>query len=159
MLQRMNEQCNRQTLQRMNDINRFIDPQVKYRQRAFVLEKCLKKRKEEKGKRIERCGAPGQWKVTGAVLGAVSEVKSVCLLKHTRELYIWAHAVDREKDKGRETEGASYLWGSRTSSPAGGWEEQALRKHLASACVADTAAPLRATHGLRLAARKAHRER
>lgn len=32
----------------MNDINRFIDPQVKYRQRAFVLEKCFKKKGRKK---------------------------------------------------------------------------------------------------------------
>ncbi len=166
--------CMDEFINALSELNVFVlqyffllRPTSEAQTKSLWTQKMLKK-KEEKGKikknveipkRSTKCVCCSRsMKSYWADLGAVSAVKSLCFLKHTREQYIWAHAVDREKDKGRKTEGASYIWGSRPSSLTGDWENQALRKHLASACVADTAAPLRVTHGLRLAARKAHGE-
>ncbi len=57
------------------------------------------------------CAAPGQWKVIGAVFGAVSAVKHLSFFKHTREQYIWAHAVDRERETKGERQRERHIYG------------------------------------------------
>ncbi len=138
---------------------------MKHRQRTCEL-KILKK-KEEKGKikknveipeRSTKCvccsrSMKSYW---GCFRGRVCCKAFVLFQTHQGTVHMSTCCGQRERQREKQRE--RHIYGGVGQALRLEIGEIKLLENLASACVADTAAPIRMTHGLRLAARKAHRE-